>query len=65
MGETELKFLKEIEQAARRMGVSVTYLCFLAVGNGHLPRRLKAGKSVNLSTVEKLRAYIAERESKS
>ncbi len=60
MGQIEAKFLKEIQQSAKRMGISVTYLCRLAVGNGHLPKRLKAGKSVHLATVEKLRAYIAE-----
>lgn len=55
------QLLKEIEQACAKLGMSPSYLCKQAVGNGHLPRRLEEGSSPSIKTANTIRTFIKER----
>jgi hypothetical protein len=56
---TTIKFLQEIRDGAKLLGIAPSYLCQMAVGNSKLMIRLEAGGKVTLDTVDKIRAYIA------
>jgi hypothetical protein len=50
--------LREIEQYCRRLEVPETTFGIAAVNDGHLVRRLRAGKDIRLNRVERVRAFI-------
>lgn len=61
MTSTE-KLLREIEAAAKKIGITPSYLCMRAIGNGHLFDRMKNhGASPTLETADKVREYIKGR----
>jgi len=56
---TSADFLHEIRAAASLMGIAPSTLCQRAVSNGKLVRRLEAGSTVTMSTVNRIRAYVS------
>jgi hypothetical protein len=54
----EKEIVKRLEDEAKRRGISVTTLCRLAVNDGKLVARLKAGGSVTLATLRKLESWL-------
>ena len=55
---TSNDLLRDIESAARKLGLAPSTMCRLAVNNGDLPRRLRSGKTVSLETASRLTAWI-------
>jgi len=54
----EQKLISQIEAQAAARGITISTLCRLAVNDGKLYGRLKSGKSITLSTVDKLNRYF-------
>jgi hypothetical protein len=57
-----LDLLDEIRAGAKALGIAPTTLCQRAVKNGKLMRRLEQGRSIELKTADKIRAYIDEQK---
>lgn len=52
------KIIAEIKAGAASLGIAPSTLCKKAVRNGRLVKRLAAGESVTVDTLERLREYI-------
>lgn len=58
------EFLTEIDQFLSRHGISGAKLGLLAVNDSGFLSRLRNGKDVRLSTVERVREFMAQENSK-
>jgi hypothetical protein len=54
--------LAEVEEFLRTSGMGPSYFGKLAVGNSEIVRKLRDGRPILTSTAERLRAFIAARE---
>lgn len=54
-------FMKEIEAFCAETGMAASYMGQLAVKNSKIYKRLQAGGTVDLNTVEKIRRFMTER----
>lgn len=54
----EQKLIEQIEAQAMARGMAPSTLCRLAANDGKMYRRLKNGRSITLSTVEKLNRFF-------
>ena len=54
------ELLVEIEDFCARVGIAVSTFGRLAVNDGKFVGRLRAGGTLTVETVEKVRAYIAD-----
>jgi hypothetical protein len=57
-------FLREIYDASEELGIAPSTLCRLAAGNSKLPKRIAAGGTVTIDTVERIRLWIKDRRRK-
>ena len=57
---TSTDLLEEIKAAAASMGLTTNTLCYYAVRNTYVVKRLEEGRSVTLATAEKIRDYIRD-----
>jgi hypothetical protein len=55
------QLLEEIRQFLKETGMGPSYFGKAAAGNSEVVARLKAGKSVTLSTANKVRAFMQAR----
>lgn len=60
----ESELLSEIDRFLASSGMSASYFGKAACGNSELIARLRDGKTVTLTTVSRVRNFIAEREAK-
>ena len=58
---TVKKLLAEIEAYCARSGTHITNFGIQATNDGHLVRRLQAGRMPTLKTVDRVRAFIASK----
>lgn len=54
------RLLKQIEKYCERKGISVTQFGLLVANDGHLVRRMRAGRSPTLRTIERIEREIGE-----
>lgn len=52
--------IDEIDAYCSRTGLSASTVCLRAVGNAHLPARLKAGGQCLPRTADRVRAYMRD-----
>lgn len=57
-----LAALEEIKSAAARLGWAPSTLCLYAVRNGRIVKRLEAGDSITVDTLQRVREFIAAEE---
>jgi phosphopantothenoylcysteine decarboxylase/phosphopantothenate--cysteine ligase len=62
MSTASKALLAEIERFLARTGVTATKLGLAAVNDGHLVANLRRGHSITLKTADKVRAYMARRD---
>ena len=56
--------LRDIEAFCRRHRMAETYFGARAVNNGKLLARLREGRTVTLSTAERVRAFMAQHDAR-
>jgi len=54
------EILHNIEQEAKRQGLAPSTLCLRAVNDGKFYKRVKAGGSINLRTLDKLNKFFED-----
>ena len=61
MTNSAMQLLSEIEAFLKRTGMPATNFGLEAVNDGHLVKRLRAGKGLTLSRVDRIREFMARK----
>ena len=65
MSNPNQQLLQQVEDYCRAAGIAESTFGRLAVNDGKLCNRLRAGKSITLDTAERVHSFIAQQQSPS